>query len=117
MTTYRIHTLYTNTHYPIIYILYIYTGRLSQLQHATEEDAAILGHLMIVAGKIAKQEGIADTGYRVVVNDGANAGQTVFHIHLHVIGGKDLVLGWPPYTPVPKVVASTTDNNSSNSGQ
>ena len=68
-------------------------GRLSQLQHATEEDKPLLGHLLWAAGRIAKDEGLAP-GYRVVINDGAEGAQTVYHLHLHIIGGTQL--GWPP---------------------
>ncbi len=70
-------------------------GRLSQLQHAEEADAPLLGHLMLVAGRVAKQEGLG-AGYRVVVNDGPQGCQTVFHLHLHVIGGPTTQLTWPP---------------------
>ena len=57
-------------------------------------DAAQVGRLMLVAAQIAKAEGIAEEGYRMVVNSGANAGQTVFHVHLHLLGGRRL--SWPP---------------------
>ena len=68
-------------------------GRLDQLQHATADDKAILGHLLWAAGHVAKLAGLGD-GYRVVVNDGAKGCQTVYHLHLHVIGGEQLT--WPP---------------------
>ena len=57
-------------------------------------DPAMLGRLMLVARTIADAEGLRTDGYRTVVNTGANAGQTVFHIHLHLLGGRRL--GWPP---------------------
>ena len=57
-------------------------------------DPAMLGRLMLVARTIADAEGLRTYGYRTVVNTGANAGQTVFHIHLHLLGGRRL--GWPP---------------------
>lgn len=57
-------------------------------------DAESLGRLMLVARDIAQAEGLTTDGYRAVVNTGANAGQTVFHIHLHLLGGRRL--GWPP---------------------
>lgn len=57
-------------------------------------DATQLGRLMLVAAQIAKAEGLTDDGYRTVVNTGANAGQTVFHVHLHLLGGRRL--SWPP---------------------
>jgi histidine triad (HIT) family protein len=58
------------------------------------EDAAQVGRLLLAAKRIAAAEGLAEDGYRVVVNTGANAGQTVFHIHLHLLGGRRLT--WPP---------------------
>ena len=58
------------------------------------DDAEMLGRLMLVARSIAAAEGLASDGYRTVVNTGPNAGQTVFHIHLHLLGGRKL--GWPP---------------------
>jgi histidine triad (HIT) family protein len=53
----------------------------------------LLGHLLLVASKVAKDLGLKD-GYRVVINDGRNGCQSVYHLHLHVIGGRQL--GWPP---------------------
>ena len=61
---------------------------------AEASDAALLGRLLLVARDLAASEGIDDAGYRTVVNTGANAGQTVFHIHLHLLGGRTLT--WPP---------------------
>jgi histidine triad (HIT) family protein len=57
-------------------------------------DPALVGRLLVAAKEIAAAEGIADSGYRTVVNCGAGAGQTVFHLHLHLLGGRGL--GWPP---------------------
>jgi 5,10-methylene-tetrahydrofolate dehydrogenase/methenyl tetrahydrofolate cyclohydrolase/diadenosine tetraphosphate (Ap4A) HIT family hydrolase len=68
-------------------------GRLDQLQHSNASDEPILGHLLRMAGEIAKQEKLGD-GYRVVINDGKLGCQTVFHLHLHIIGGTQL--SWPP---------------------
>ena len=61
---------------------------------ATAEDAKMLGHLMGVARDIARTEGLEERGYRVVTNIGADGGQSVFHLHLHVLGGRKL--SWPP---------------------
>ena len=55
-------------------------------------DQALLGHLMLVAGKLAQQLGVGDA-FRLVVNNGAEAGQTVFHLHLHIIGGRAFAEG------------------------
>ena len=68
-------------------------GNLSALSGATEDDAQILGKLMLTASRVAKAEGL-DRGYRVVVNDGADGCQSVYHLHLHVLGGEQLT--WPP---------------------
>jgi histidine triad (HIT) family protein len=57
-------------------------------------DPVLVGRLLVAAKEIAAAEGIADSGYRTVVNCGAGAGQTVFHLHLHLLGGRGL--GWPP---------------------
>jgi histidine triad (HIT) family protein len=59
-----------------------------------EEDSALTGHMMLTAAKLAKELGIADDGFRVVTNCNANAGQTVFHIHFHLLGGRRF--SWPP---------------------
>ena len=68
---------------------------LSQLQDATEANKPLLGHLMWAAAEIARKEGLQE-GYRVVINDGPNGCQSVYHLHLHIIGGKKL--SWPPGT-------------------
>lgn len=61
---------------------------------ATPADAALLGELMLAAREVAAKLGVAETGYRLVMNQGPNAGQSVFHMHLHVLGGRGLA--WPP---------------------
>ncbi len=70
---------------------------LSQLSKAEEKHEALLGHLMVVAAKIAKQEGLED-GFRIVINDGKNSGQTVWHLHIHILGCKGVNFSWPPGT-------------------
>lgn len=65
---------------------------IARLSEASVDDQALLGHLLLVANKIAADAGYAD--FRVAVNNGAGAGQSVFHIHLHVIAGRPLK--WPP---------------------
>jgi histidine triad (HIT) family protein len=67
---------------------------VASLNDAHETDEVLLGHLLLVAARVAREEGHADGGYRTVVNTGADAGQTVFHIHVHVLGGRRLT--WPP---------------------
>lgn len=74
------------------HVLVIPKAHVPSLNDAS--DAEMLGRLLLVAKSLAASEGLADEGYRAVVNTGANAGQTVFHIHLHLLGGRRL--GWPP---------------------
>jgi histidine triad (HIT) family protein len=57
-------------------------------------DEALIGHLLSVGAKLAKEKGIDGTGYRTVINTNAEAGQTVFHLHVHIMGGR--ILRWPP---------------------
>ena len=64
------------------------------MNDATPEDRELLGHLHLCAAKYAREQGISDTGYRLVMNTNPAAGQTVFHIHLHMLGGRQLT--WPP---------------------
>ncbi|MCL2761368.1 MAG: histidine triad nucleotide-binding protein [Desulfuromonadales bacterium] len=59
-----------------------------------EEDAALMGRILRVAAKIAKEKNIAEDGFRIVTNTNEAAGQSVFHIHFHLLGGRDLQ--WPP---------------------
>lgn len=65
-------------------------GNLSQLSKAKESDIPLIGHLMFVAQQVAKEQGIADTGFRVTVNDGPHGSQSVYHLHLHVTGGRQM---------------------------
>lgn len=58
------------------------------------DDAATIGRLALAAAEIARTEGVADRGYRTVINSGGESGQTVFHVHLHLLGGRKLA--WPP---------------------
>jgi histidine triad (HIT) family protein len=62
------------------------------LAEASDKQAELLGHLLLVAAKVARQEGL--DAFRTVINSGAEAGQTVFHLHVHVMGGRPLA--WPP---------------------
>ena len=74
--------------------LVVPTRHVATLADATAEDGAMYGRLMVVAAKRAKESGLAGDGFRVVMNAGPAAGQTVFHVHLHVLGGRSM--GWPP---------------------
>ena len=74
------------------HVLVIPRTHVASLNEAT--DATLVGRLQLFAARIARSEGLAERGYRTVVNTNADAGQTVFHIHVHVLGGRRL--GWPP---------------------
>jgi histidine triad (HIT) family protein len=76
------------------HVLIVPKKHIASLSEASPDDQALLGHLTLVAPKLADQLGIADGGYRTVVNTGAGAGQSVWHIHIHLLGGRPL--GWPP---------------------
>ena len=77
------------------HVLVIPRAHVASLSEAVErDDRDMLGHVLSVAARVAAQEGLSDSGYRTVINTGAGAGQSVFHLHLHVIGGRPL--GWPP---------------------
>lgn len=67
---------------------------IATLNDLLPEDAGVAGHLLFTAQQLAKELGIADAGYRVVMNCNAEAGQLVYHIHLHLLGGRSLT--WPP---------------------
>lgn len=75
------------------HILVIPRREIASLDEAAESDADLLGHLLLVAARIAKDSGL-ETGYRTVINTGDQAGQTVPHLHVHLLGGRRL--DWPP---------------------
>ena len=77
-----------------VHALVIPREHLDSLDDASARDEATLGHLLRVAARIANEQGLSDSGYRTVINTGAGAGQSVFHLHLHVVGGRPL--HWPP---------------------
>lgn len=74
--------------------LFVPKRHVSTLNDATADDAALLGHLMVSAAAYAKAQGLAESGYRVVMNCNRDGGQTVFHVHLHLLAGRSLA--WPP---------------------
>jgi histidine triad (HIT) family protein len=75
-----------------VHVLIIPRKHVESLNDA--DDPKLVGRLAVVAAQIARTQGIAESGYRTVINTNADAGQTVFHIHLHLLGGRHL--GWPP---------------------
>ncbi len=74
------------------HILIIPRKHIEKISDATSEDATLIGNLLLTANRVAEQEGITD--FRYVINCGVQAGQSVFHIHLHLLAGRDLY--WPP---------------------
>ena len=77
-----------------VHFLVIPRQSIATLNDAGPEDAALIGKLLLTAARVAQQLGIAQAGYRAVINCNAGGGQTVFHLHVHVMGGRPL--GWPP---------------------
>ena len=75
------------------HVLVIPKRRIPSLASATNDDAALLGHLLVVASKLAEQLGLSN-GFRTVLNSGPDGGQTVDHLHVHLLGGRPL--SWPP---------------------
>ena len=75
------------------HLLIIPKKAIPKLSDATPEDQELLGHLMLVAGEVSRMLELDDT-FRLVTNNGANAGQSVFHLHLHLLSGRSLT--WPP---------------------
>lgn len=84
-----------------IHFLVIPKKLIATINDIGEEDEAVVGHLYRVAAQIAAEQGFAEQGYRTVMNCNEYGGQTVYHIHLHVLAGKPL--GWPPYQETQKV--------------
>ena len=76
------------------HVLVIPRAHLESLDDAARTDEALLGHLLRVAARVANQEGLTESGYRTVINTGADAGQSVLHVHVHLLGGR--TLAWPP---------------------
>jgi histidine triad (HIT) family protein len=77
-----------------IHILVVPRKHLASLKDATTDDVPLLGRLFLVATQLAREKGLEARGYRTVINTGALAGQSVFHLHLHLLGGR--VFHWPP---------------------
>jgi histidine triad (HIT) family protein len=75
-----------------VHVLVIPKRGIPRLVDAQPDDQQLLGHLMLAAGKVAEQLGVADA-FRLIVNNGAGAGQTVFHLHLHIIAGREFAEG------------------------
>ncbi len=76
-----------------VHILVIPKQAIAKLSDTESQDHALMGHLLLTAKRVAEQVGL-DNGYRVVINCGPDGGQTVYHLHLHILGGRPM--GWPP---------------------
>jgi histidine triad (HIT) family protein len=77
-----------------VHILVVPNKVIPRVGEATAEDQTVLGHLLLIAAKIAAALGIAESGYRIVINNGPHGGETVPHLHVHLLGGRPLT--WPP---------------------
>ena len=77
-----------------VHVLLIPKRHIPMVSALDEGDGELMGNLILRAADVARQEGIAKSGYRLVINNGESASQTVFHIHLHILGGRNF--GWPP---------------------
>lgn len=77
-----------------VHILIVPKKQIPTINDATEADEELLGKIILAAKKIAKEKGLSERGYRLILNCNEEAGQTVFHIHCHLLGGR--VFGWPP---------------------
>jgi histidine triad (HIT) family protein len=71
-----------------VHILIVPNRHVASVDELEPEDEALVGHLVLVAGALARQEGIAEKGYRLILNTGPQSGQSVFHLHLHLISGR-----------------------------
>jgi histidine triad (HIT) family protein len=78
-----------------VHVLVIPKKHISTTLELSEADNALTGHMVIIANKIAKDKGVAQSGFRMVMNCNRDAGQSVFHIHLHLLGGR--AMSWPPW--------------------
>jgi histidine triad (HIT) family protein len=76
------------------HLLIIPREHIASLDDVARNDEQLLGHMLRIASKVAYEQGLSDSGYRTVINTGEGAGQSVFHLHIHVLGGRPL--SWPP---------------------
>lgn len=77
-----------------VHILVIPQRVIPRIGEARDNDASLLGQLLLAARDIARQEGLEETGYRLVINHGPHAGESVPHLHIHLLGGRPM--DWPP---------------------
>lgn len=77
-----------------VHVLIVPKKPIPRIAQAKSEDQQVLGHLLLKAAEIAKQLGLTQTGYRLVINNGPDAGESVPHLHCHILGGRHMA--WPP---------------------
>ena len=77
-----------------VHVLIVPKRVIARLGEATPDDVALLGTMLVASRKIAEQLGVVETGYRIVINSGPDAGETVPHLHMHLLASR--ALGWPP---------------------
>jgi len=77
-----------------VHVVIIPRQHLARISDVTAAEAPLAGRLLVVANQLARQLGVAEAGYRVVINCNAQAGQSVYHVHLHLLGGRPM--RWPP---------------------
>lgn len=77
-----------------VHILVIPRKPIPRVGLADEADARLLGHLLLVAGKVAREQGLSESGFRLVINNGSDGGEAVPHLHVHLLGGRQMK--WPP---------------------
>lgn len=77
-----------------VHVLLIPKKAIRSMAEVTAEDAAVLGHIMVTASKIANDLGLSEKGYRIVANTNGDGGQSVYHLHFHILGGRPM--SWPP---------------------
>jgi len=77
-----------------VHILIVPKKDITRISEAGAADEALLGHLLTVAAEVARTEGVDETGYRIVINNGPHAGESVPHLHVHLLGGREM--NWPP---------------------
>ena len=77
-----------------VHVLVIPKRLIPRIDQATDDDQAMLGHLLLKAAAVARIVGLGESGYRLVINNGRDGGESVPHLHCHVLGGRPM--GWPP---------------------